>query len=62
MNAAGYKSDPISDAMEKRIRERIKAAEHVLRLKPLDFVSRVWVAALEWVLSEAESFKDEKET
>lgn len=54
MTAESYISQPLSDELEKRIRERIA----VLRAQPTSVrPSMAGVVALEWVLNEAEAMK-----
>lgn len=58
MSAEGYKSAPLSDEMERRIRERI----NVLKLRDVrhlrsNCAQDAGIAALEWVLQEAEAIK-----
>lgn len=61
MNAQGYQSAPLSDEMERRIRERLKVerAEMLInRGMGRDTMAAIGdgkIAAFEWVLREAES-------
>lgn len=63
MTAEGYKSTPLSDEMERRIRERLVLeryeARHNARMdrQHMSALCDGRVAALEWVLSEAEVLK-----
>lgn len=63
MTAEGYKADPLSDEMERRIQNRITwlRANSGGKKRPLSEVSAeiYAAAALEWVLNEAESLKHE---
>lgn len=67
MNAQGYQSAPLSDEMERRIRERlVLEREEAARLKRttrslrdyLEALTDGRIAALEWVLQEAEAAKE----
>lgn len=65
MSAQGYRSNPLSDAMEARIRERIaayRADSEKAHKDGREYESCVkdgGIAALEWVLNEAEAYKAE---
>jgi len=58
MNLSAYKSPPLSDEMEKRIRERIRAIDHPV-LPAEKTLHDAHKAALEWVLAEAASLVEE---
>ena len=65
MSAEGYKSAPLSDELERRIRERLESYRRELarvldeRLKVFAPIYEHQIAALEWVLNEAEALKFE---
>lgn len=65
MSAQGYKSSPLSDELENRIRERLQSERQEARLNAqkgwgrMVTISDARVSALEWVLREAESLKEE---
>lgn len=59
MTAEGYQAEPLSDELERRIRTRIA---HYRTIKPTDLERSAWlvdggIAALEWVLREADALK-----
>lgn len=57
MSASGYKTSPLSDELERRIRDEIR----LYKSNPDgdDLRVKAYAAALEWVLSEAEMIKQE---
>ena len=63
MTAEGYKSSPLSDELERRIRERLilerNEARHNAKMdrRHMSAICDGRVAALEWVLSEADVLK-----
>lgn len=65
MSAQGYKSSPLSDGLESRIRERLVSERQEGRTNArmgrehMAAISDGRVSALEWVLREAESIKVE---
>lgn len=65
MTAEGYKSPPLSDGLETRIRERLIGERQEGRLNDqmgrehMAAISAGRISALEWVLREAESIKME---
>jgi len=58
MSAEGYISAPLSDEMERRIKERI-AEYRAFTATPFSEAAANAISALEWVLSEAEVMKEE---
>lgn len=65
MSAEGYKSSPLSDELENRIKERLQSERQAGRQDArmgrdhMAAISDGRVSALEWVLREAESIKME---
>jgi len=59
MSAEGYISAPLSDEMERRIRERI-AEYRAFIVTPYHEAASNAISTLEWVLSEAEVIKSDK--
>jgi hypothetical protein len=66
MSAEGYKSSPLSDELERRIRERLVLERYEARHNATmdrQYMSALCdgrVAALEWVLTEADVLKLER--
>lgn len=66
MSAEGYQSAPLSDAMERRIQERIRQVRELASTASVNILAvhdtlaaLETLSALEWVLNEAEALKAE---